>query len=121
MKIIIKFSTNISCFCLLFFSCASYSQKCPDSLLNLNPTAEQNEAIILFNQAENLFKGKGGVKENKKYALRLYKQAAKLGNYQAQRMLASMYRYGNGVKRNLRLAEYWNKTAVSTYLDTAEK
>ena len=116
MKIIKKGSVNISCFCLLFFSCVSYGQNCPDSLLRLNDTTAQYQADILFNRAEDFFKGRG-VRRNPKKAVRLYKQAAKLGHYEAQRMMFNIYRYGYGVKRNVHQANHWQQKALSTYLE----
>ena len=120
MKIIKKFSASINCFCLLFFSCISYGQTCPDSLSDLHQSKEQRPAVILFNQAENLSRGRGVVR-NSKRAILLYKQAAKLGHYEAQQIMASMYRNGEGVKRNLRLYKFWQEKSVISFLKLQQR
>ncbi|ENO2109344.1 tetratricopeptide repeat protein, partial [Acinetobacter baumannii] len=42
-------------------------------------------------------------------ALELRKKAAALGNKQAMRDIAFMYKYGLGVEKNLEIAKYWSE------------
>ena len=48
---------------------------------------------------------------NKEKAFDLYKTAAKKGNVDAQRSLASLYELGEGTEKNIEKAIYWYKKA----------
>jgi TPR repeat protein len=85
------------------------------NLFNLNSALLQNaQAVTLYDEALALH----GAKEYRK-AFPLMKEAAELGNSQAQSVLGSMYLLGQGTKENGQEAERWLKQAVEVGFDDA--
>lgn len=82
-------------------------------------TTKQNYAISLCNLAMMYDQGKGTFK-NLKLAFKYYRQAAELGDSNAQCNLAVLYREGHGVKRDDTKAVYWCRKAAKNGDDKAQ-
>ncbi|HAV5497954.1 tetratricopeptide repeat protein [Acinetobacter baumannii] len=67
-----------------------------------------NDADCMVGLA-NLYSSGDGVEQDTYKALELRKKAAALGNKQAMRDIAFMYKYGLGVEKNLEIAKYWSE------------
>jgi TPR repeat protein len=64
-----------------------------------------------FNSLAGMYESGLGVQTNKQRAFDLYLQSAKIGNSDAQRRIAEMYRDGNGIGRDLQFSYAWFEVA----------
>ncbi len=77
------------------------------------PTAVSTQGAADFAQAEALYFGRDGTRDPKR-ALKLYRQAAELGNASAQNSLGRLYELGDGVARD-------EAQAIRYYRDAARQ
>ena len=71
------------------------------------PKPKQVSAAELVTQAKNYRYGLKGVTRNPAKAVELYKQAANMGDAEAQDELGGCYHQGNGVEKDYEQAVYW--------------
>ena len=84
------------------------------------PKPKQGSAAELVTQAENYRYGLKGVTRNPAKAVELYRQAANMGDAEAQYQLGTCYDLGNGVAQDYKQAVHWWTKAANQGYATAQ-
>jgi len=99
---------------------ASTPQSTSTTSSSSTPKPKQGSAAELVTQAENYRYGLKGVTRNPAKAVELYRQAANMGDAEAQYQLGTCYDLGNGVAQDYKQAVHWYTKAANQGYATAQ-